>query len=195
VAYTSAVDQSFLTPTPTRMSMQAQAAMGLSGAVPALAKLPGRADSPAIIVQGIPSVSESAVQLIQTRWWSLPVSDDWQFETEEGTVIITDTDEVGSVELSVIELEGGVSGGVSELNELAAEFVPGGLTGSHVNCGDWQGLLFEYSNGDYCRDWVLHCDGKVLIISYTCGEEHQGMDDTAVDQMLAELRQISQDDV
>lgn len=137
-------------------------------------------------------MSDTDVQLIQTRWWSLPVSDDWEVDTEEGTVIITDTDDVGSLELSVIELDGETSS-VAELRELAAEFVPAGLSGSSINCGDWQGLLFEYSAGDHCRDWVLQCDNRVLIISYTCADEHQGMDDAAVDQMLAELRQRSAD--
>jgi hypothetical protein len=131
-------------------------------------------------------VSDAEVQVIETQWWSLPVSHDWEFEVEEGTVIITDVDGVGSLELSVIELEGTLPG-LAELRGLAAEFVPAGMGGNPVSCGDWQGLLFEYSVGDYCRDWVLHRDHRVLIISYTCGDEHEGMDDAAVDQMLAEL--------
>lgn len=131
-------------------------------------------------------MSNSDARLIETHWWTLPVSDDWDIDSEEGTVIITDRDGVGSLELSVIELDG-APGGVLELRELAAEFVPAGVAGESVACGDWPGLLFKYSVGDSCRDWVLHCDDNVLIISYTCAAEHQGMDDAAVDQMLAEL--------
>ena len=131
-------------------------------------------------------MSNSDARLIETHWWTLPVSDDWEIDSEEGTVIIADRDGVGSLELSVIELDGAPEG-VLELGELAAEFVPSGVAGDNVVCGDWPGLLYKYSAGDYCRDWVLQCDDKVLIISYTCAAEHQGMDDAAVDQMLAEL--------
>ena len=131
-------------------------------------------------------MSNSDAKLIETHWWTLLVSDDWDIDSEEGTVIISDRDGIGSLELTVIELDGAPAGDL-ELGELAAEFVPAGVAGASVVCGDWPGLLFTYSEGDYCRDWVLHCDDNVLIISYTSAAQHRGMDDTAVDQMLAEL--------
>lgn len=127
------------------------------------------------------------MELIETRWWALPVSDEWHTETDGGTVIISDQDDVGSLELTVLELDM-INPGAEDLRELAAQVVPPGIDSKQVRCGQWQGILFEYSDEDFCRDWFLHDQHCILLISYTCALEHRGMDDAAVDQMLAELQ-------
>ncbi len=128
------------------------------------------------------------MKLIETHWWALPVSDEWLVETEEDTVIITDRDEVGSLELTVLELDN-TEPVHDDLRELASQLVPGDVEGEAVVCGQWKGLRYEYTDSDYCRDWLLLCEGKILLVSYTCALEHRALDDAAVDQMLGELQE------
>lgn len=126
------------------------------------------------------------MKLIETQWWAIPLPDEWRAQTEEGTVIISDLDGIGILELSVIELDG-PEPGIAELEELSAEIVPADAHGVPAHCGDWEGLRFDYTAGDYCRDWVLKHGQQVLLVSYTCAIEHSAMDDAAVDEMLGEL--------
>jgi hypothetical protein len=127
------------------------------------------------------------MKLIETPWWSLPLGEEWQVETDEDTIVIADEDGVGNLEFSVLELDGAVLG-PQDLQELAQQIVPAGSDGTAVVCGPWRGLRFEYVDVDFCRDWVLSYQNRVLLISYTCDIEQRGMDAAAIDQMLAELR-------
>ncbi len=127
------------------------------------------------------------MKLIETRWWSLPIGDEWHYEMDGDTVIISDADGVGSLEFTVLEVDGDAYC-QGALDELAAELVPGAET-SPVQCGDWRGNYASHvEDGASCRDWLLGCRQWVLLVSYTCALEHRGMDDAAVDQMLAELQ-------
>jgi hypothetical protein len=128
------------------------------------------------------------MKLIETPWWSLPISDEWQTETDEDTIIIFDQDGVGSLEFSVLEFdEGDVT--ADDLQEVALHIIAAGIEGVAAECGVWRGLRFEYVNDDYfCRDWLLRYQQKILVISYTCDLEDRGLDDAAVDQMLGDLR-------
>lgn len=128
------------------------------------------------------------MKLIETRCWSLPIGDEWQYEIDGDTVIISDADGVGSLELTVLEVEGDASD-PGALDGLAAELVPGAEHPTPVQCGDWRGNYVSHvEDGAACRDWVLGCRQWVLLVSYTCALENRGMDDAAVDQMLAELQ-------
>lgn len=131
------------------------------------------------------------MRLLETQCWTMPVPDDWQIEVDEDTVIVADNEGVGSLEFSVLELEGAVPGS-DELRELAAEFVPPEAgTGQALRCGAWEGLRFEYeAAGDYCRDWVLAHAARVLLISYTCALDHRHLDDAAIDELLDELTAV-----
>lgn len=127
------------------------------------------------------------MKLIETQWWSLPVSDEWLTETDDETIIITDKDNVGCLEISALDMD--ISHpGIEDLRELARQVVPQGIEGEQVRCGQWVGMRYEYVDDDFCRDWVVNNQSKLLLISYTCAIEHRGMDDAAVDQMLDELQ-------
>lgn len=128
------------------------------------------------------------MKLIETPWWALPLSDEWHYETEDDTVIVTDNEGVGSLEFTVLELDTSAPG-LPDVQELARELIPVGVAGEQASCGPWQGLRYEYAEGsDYCRDWLLYSGDRVLLLGYTCELDNRGMDDAAVDQMLAELQ-------
>ncbi len=131
------------------------------------------------------------MRLLETQCWAMPVPDDWHIEVDEDTVVVADNEGVGSLEFSVLELEG-AEPGREELLELAAELVPRqGGGGQPLRCGAWEGLRFEYVDGDdYCRDWLLAHEARVLLVSYTCALEHRELDDAAVDELLGELSAV-----
>ncbi len=128
------------------------------------------------------------MKLIETPWWSLPIGEEWQTETDEDTIIIFDEDGVGSLEFTVLEFdEGDVT--AEDLQEVAGHIIPAGNESVAAECGAWRGLGFEYTDDDiFCRDWLLRCQQKILLVSYTCELENRGLDDAAVDQMLGDLR-------
>ena len=128
------------------------------------------------------------MKLIETPFWSLPLSDEWQTETDEDTIIVFDEDGVGSLEFTVLEFDDGAPG-QQDLEVLATQLVPDGIAGMSAHCGVWRGLQFQYvADADFCRDWLLLCREKVLLVSYTCDLSDRGMDDAAVDEMLSDLR-------
>jgi hypothetical protein len=128
------------------------------------------------------------VKLVETQWWALPIDQEWLTEVDEDTVIISDEDGIGSLEISVLEWDDGEVV-AEDLQVLSQQLIPAGVKGQAVACGQWQGQYFSYvDHEDACRDWLLLGGQKVMLISYTCDPEHQGMDDAAVDQMLAGLQ-------
>ena len=129
---------------------------------------------------------------IQTDFWALPLPEEWSAEVDEETVIIQDSDGVSTLELSIIELDG-ESVSPQDLQDLAGELIPAGVPGSDVTLGDWVGQLYEYVDEDYCRDWLVASDIRVLLISYTCALDDKGMDDAAVNEILAELARVNEE--
>ncbi len=127
------------------------------------------------------------MKLVETQWWAMPIGEEWSAELDEETVIITDADGVGCLEVSVLEWDDGELTG-DDLQMLAQQLIPEGVPAKAVKCGQWQGQYFSYvDHEDACRDWLLQGGQKVLLVSYTCDPENQGMDDAAVDAMLAGL--------
>ena len=128
------------------------------------------------------------MKLIETPFWSLPLSEEWQTETDEDTIIVFDEDGVGSLEFTVLEFDDGEPG-PQDLDALAQQIIPDGIAGVAAECGAWRGLRFEYvEDEDCCRDWLLLCQQKVLLVSYTCELDDRGMDDGAIDEILSDLR-------
>ncbi len=125
--------------------------------------------------------------LVETQWWAMPIGEEWSAELDEDTVIITDADGVGVLEISVLEWDDGELAG-DDLQMLARQLIPDGVPGKAVTCGQWRGQYFSYvDHEDACRDWLLQGGQKVLLIGYTCDPGNQGMDDAVVDEMLAAL--------
>ena len=127
------------------------------------------------------------MKLVETQWWAMPIGEEWSTELDEETVIISDSDGVGCLEISLLEWDDGELTG-DDLQMLAQQLIPDGVPGKAVKCGQWQGQYFSYVDyEDACRDWLLQGGQKVLLVGYTCDPENRGMDDAAVDEMLAGL--------
>lgn len=122
---------------------------------------------------------------VETDWWLLDLPEEWQAEQDDETIVITDEDGVGVLEITSLERE---QAGRVDLQALAKQLVPEGLAGSAARLGDFEGLYFQYQEeGDAVREWVLQCDGRVLLVSYSCEIDDAGMDDAFVDEVLDTL--------
>jgi hypothetical protein len=123
---------------------------------------------------------------VETDWWLLDLPEEWQAEQDDETIVITDEDGVGVLEITSLEPEEGDQR--VDLQELAKQLVPEGLAGSAARLGDFDGLYFQYQEeGDAVREWVLQCDNRVLLVSYSCDLDDAGMDDSFVDEVLDTL--------
>ena len=122
---------------------------------------------------------------VETDWWLLDLPDEWEAEQDEETIVISDPDGVG--ELEITRLENADAAKVN-LRDLAAQWVPEDVPGIDVRTGDFDGLYFEYiEEGDAVREWLLRADDLILIVSYVCDEEDAGMDSEVIDEILETL--------
>jgi hypothetical protein len=125
---------------------------------------------------------------VETDWWIIDLPDEWDAEQDDETIVIGDEDGVGVLEITTLEKrEQDV--GISDLRVLAQELVPAELTGSAARIGEFSGLYFEYiEDDDAVREWLLRDGNLLLLISYSCAVENQGIDDAMVDEILETLQ-------
>ena len=123
---------------------------------------------------------------IETDWWLLDLPEEWQAEQDDETIVITDDDGVGVLEITSLEQVYG--SGAVDLKALAKQLLPDCGNGSAARIGDFEGLYFQYQEeGDAVREWLVQCDGRVLLVSYSCDIDDAGMDDSFVDEVLDTL--------
>lgn len=126
------------------------------------------------------------MHIIETDWWLLDLPEEWQAEQDDETIVITDEDGVGVLEITSLEQDDNARG--TDLNALAKELLPDHGAGSAAKIGDFEGLYFQYQEeGDAVREWLVQCDDRVLLVSYSCEIEDAGMDDSFVDEVLDTL--------
>jgi hypothetical protein len=129
---------------------------------------------------------------IETDWWLLDLPEEWQAEQDDETIVITDDDGVGVLEITSLEE---ASGAGIDLKTLAKQLLPVAGTGSAARIGDFEGLYFHYQeDGDAVREWLVECDGRVLLVSYSCDVDDAGMDDSFVDEVLDTLEAKKSED-
>lgn len=123
---------------------------------------------------------------IETDWWLLDLPEEWQAEQDDETIVITDEDGIGMLEITSLEPEGDARG--VDLKALARQLLPDSGAGAAARIGDFEGLYFQYQEeGDAVREWLVQCDGHVLLVSYACDVDDAGMDDAFVDEVLDTL--------
>lgn len=123
---------------------------------------------------------------IETDWWLLDLPEEWQAEQDDETIVITDDDGVGVLEITSLEQDEDMP--ATDLKALAKQLLPDNGPGSAARIGDFEGLYFQYQEeGDAVREWLVQCDGHVLLVSYSCDIDDAGMDDSFVDEVLDTL--------
>jgi hypothetical protein len=122
---------------------------------------------------------------VETDWWLLDLPEEWTAEQDDETVVITDEDGVGALEITMLEYE---DDSPMEVNALARQLMPDDVPGQPVTLGDFSGLGFQYvDEGDAVREWIVQRDQRTLLVSYSCDVDDAGMDDSIIDEILETL--------
>lgn len=125
------------------------------------------------------------MNIVETDDWLLELPSEWQAEQDEDSIVIGDDDGVGCIEISSLYKDKGdfTAAEIESLlkdNAIAVsdEAVLGDFAG-------WYGQVHE--DNAAIRQWAVACDNLLLFITYSCDEEHHGLDDAAVDELLSTL--------
>lgn len=124
------------------------------------------------------------MRVLETGDWSLLLPDEWQAEQDEDSIFIGDRDGVGCIEISELRKERGefTSADLEELIDDPRGWQPVSL-GSF--CGRGNSLVEEDAA---IREWYVYAGDLLLYITYSCAADNRGLDDAAVDEILATLR-------
>jgi hypothetical protein len=129
------------------------------------------------------------VRVLETGDWSLLLGDEWIAEQDEDSILIGDRDGVGCLEISELRREQGQFG-EADLDEL----MEAGQDASAIRCGNFRGRVTRFAeDGAALRQWCLYTADLLLYITYSCDADNDGLDDAAVDEMLATLHYAPQD--
>jgi hypothetical protein len=127
------------------------------------------------------------MKLLETDWWTLELPPEWEAEQDEDVIVIEDEDGVSCLELSTLVRE---QGAVSErdLAEFSRDLREAGHAPRAVRIGPWSGEVFEHDDDEYhWREWFLRHAGLFVYGAYHCESGNRGMDDAAIDEILATL--------
>lgn len=129
------------------------------------------------------------MQEIESDFWFIALPQQWQTEQEDDSILIFDEDQLGCICLTSLESDTGRPDQAG-LERLIAEVGLALNSGRRCEIGDaWQGWEFEtVEDGDYIREWYLLGPDHLLLVTYSCAEEDQTMDRSAVDEILDSLR-------
>ncbi|GAB5414653.1 MAG: hypothetical protein Cons2KO_22560 [Congregibacter sp.] len=124
------------------------------------------------------------MHVLEAGDWSLLLPPDWQADEVEGAVVIEDRDGVGCLEFSELYKDSGEF----EVAELE-QFADASYSWAPVTLGSFSGLYSELvEDGAAIREWCVFAGDLLLYITYSCEVENQGMDDSAVNDILDTLR-------
>jgi len=127
------------------------------------------------------------MKVLETDWWTLELPPEWEAEQDEEIVIVEDEDGVSCLELSTLVREDGAVSD-EDLAAFSAELRGEGLKPRAVGPGCWRGLLFEHDDAEHhWREWFLRHGATFVYAAYHCLAENRGMDDAAIDEILATL--------
>jgi hypothetical protein len=120
------------------------------------------------------------MRVLETQWWRLGLPDEWIAEQDEDSIIITDRDEVGTIEIShLLHQEGD--------EPLSAE----ALARANAEHEEFDGVETSYhEDGAAVREWWLQAQSLVIFITYVCDLENEDLDAVIVDEILDGLELI-----
>ena len=129
---------------------------------------------------------------VGTEWWQLELPDEWDVEDDGESLMISDDDGVGSLEISTLKCEGGEVG-ADDLAAFAEDLLAAKVPHLEVEVGPLSGWLFAYEDeGCWCREWYLAAGDLFVYVTYECDLENRGMDDDVVDEILDGLELIGE---
>ena len=127
------------------------------------------------------------MNVLETDNWCLLLPSEWWAETDDDVIRIADNDGVGELEVTTLCKDSGSVEG-QELLIMAREESPEISDWSHVQLGVFVGVNGSFQeDAAHIREWYLAAGSVLLYVTYFCDLENAGMDDPAVDEILATL--------
>jgi len=138
---------------------------------------------------------------IHTQYWSLEVPDDWTIDQDEetGAISVSDPDEVGCLDLLVVESESSIEGKADVLDDEFNAFIQDSVLQEELSAlpelidvgfNQFAGKALAYElDGLAWREWYLKGPHYILMVTYNCDQENRDMDASLVDQILETLVQ------
>ncbi|PIE36981.1 MAG: hypothetical protein CSA53_07500 [Gammaproteobacteria bacterium] len=127
------------------------------------------------------------MNIVETDDWLMALPVEWRAEQEEDSIIISDEDGVGCIEISALYKDQGTGDfSAQEIKELLDH---SDITASEqASLGDFSGWYGQGQEDDVAiRQWAVASANVLLFITYSCDDEHRGLDDAAVDELLSTL--------
>jgi len=129
------------------------------------------------------------MRIVETDCWTLALPDEWEAEQEDDTVYISDEDNVGEIAITTLQKDNSEKIDASELEQFV-EGIP--VPGEPIKLGAFIGNYYQYSEGeDAVREWHVYSESILLIVTYHCIADDQGMDDAAVDAIINTIEILS----
>ena len=131
------------------------------------------------------------MNVLETEWWTLGLPPEWWAEQEDDVIVIGDRDDVGALEISTLHKEEGEFAG-EEVLALARENGEPGWDWQACSAGAFEGFSTGFREEDAAvREWYLATGPVLLFVTYSCDLENAGLDDAAVDEILATLASLA----
>lgn len=122
--------------------------------------------------------------IVHAEWWCLEIPAEWEAQEDDGSVTIVDPDEIGELCISVYRRD---DDGVEQvdLDSLVSDLLESGSQAQPVQLAGLAGQLFVHRSEGYSwREWFLQSDSMLVLISYSCAPENEGIDASVIDEML-----------
>lgn len=123
---------------------------------------------------------------VESDWWIIDLPEEWEAEQDEETIVITDPDGLGMLEITALQRdEAEVS---RDLATAATELLPEDAVLQRCTLAGLEALSCSYiDEEDAVRDWLAVNDELVLLVTYSCAIDDRGMDDAMIDEILETL--------
>ena len=127
------------------------------------------------------------MNVVESQWWIIDLPPEWQAEQDEDTIIISDEDGVGELAITTLEKEN-LTVSDEELIEYSSDLIEAYGRGEKVRVGELEGYYFTYTeDDDAVRDWYLRYDSLLILMTYSCAADNNGMDDAAINEIISTL--------
>jgi hypothetical protein len=123
---------------------------------------------------------------VESDWWIIDLPEEWEAEQDEETIVITDPDGLGMLEITALQRdEAEVS---RDLTTAAGELLPEDAALQRCTLAGLDAVTCSYiDEEDAVRDWLAVNDELVLLVTYSCAIDDRGMDDAMIDEILETL--------
>lgn len=132
------------------------------------------------------------MNVLETEWWTIGVPPEWWADQEDDSILVGDRDDVGCIEISTLHKDEGAFTD-AEVQAMARDNGESDWSWEKIALGPFAGVSTHYlEEEDAVREWYLAAGGVLLFVTYSCDADNAGLDDAAVDEILATLTPVEQ---